>query len=155
MNRITDITNVTDITDITIRQAYHHGRQTLSKAGLDSPAFDALCLLSPVFGIRSRTELTVRGGQPVSPAQRQAYETLIRRRLQEPLQYLLGQWEFDGMPLYVGKGVLVPREDTLTLVEAAQEALRNVPSPRILDLCAGTGAVGLALARRIPESLRL
>ena len=149
MNPITD---VTDITDITVKQAYNQGRQILSKAGLDSPAFDALCLLSPVFGIHSRAELAIGGEQTVSPTEREAYETLIRRRLHEPLQYLLGQWEFDGMPLYVGKGVLVPREDTLALVEAAQEALEDVPSPRILDLCAGTGAVGLALARRIPDA---
>ena len=136
----------------TIRQLYNTAKQTLSKAGLESPAFDALCLLSPVFGIQGRAGLALVGDRPASAPEADTYRALIARRLCEPLQYILGRWEFDGMPLEVGEGVLVPREDTLALVEAAQEALRGTKSPRLLDLCAGSGAVGLALARRIPDA---
>ncbi len=133
----------------TIRQVYLEGKQRLTKAGLDSPAFDALCLLQKVFGIGDRAALALRGSETADDALCEVYEELIGRRLHEPLQYLLGRWEFDGMNLYVGDGVLVPREDTLALVEGAADALREKNNPRILDLCAGTGAVGLALARRI------
>lgn len=137
---------------MTIQQVYLKGKQILSKAGLESPAFDALALLQPAFGIDSRTALTLRGQETPDDERLAHYEALIDRRLHEPLQYLLGQWEFDGMALSVGEGVLVPREDTLALVEAAEAALRGKRRPRILDLCAGTGAVGLALARRIPDA---
>lgn len=138
--------------NLTIRQAYIQGKNRLSEAGLESPAFDALCLLEPVFGIENRTDLAMRGGALAEHEAIKQYFALIDRRLQEPLQYILGRWEFDGMALAVGEGVLVPREDTLALVEAAQFALSGRRTPRILDLCAGTGAVGLALARRIPDA---
>ena len=138
--------------NLTIRQAYLQGKNRLSEAGLESPAFDALCLLEPVFGIQNRTDLAMRGRNLTDKAAVGQYFALIERRLREPLQYILGRWEFDGMAMHVGEGVLVPREDTLSLVEAAQFALSGRQSPRMIDLCAGTGAVGLALARRIPDA---
>ena len=136
----------------TIQQAYIQGKTILSKAGLESPAFDALLLLEKIFGIGTRSALAIHGNETASEAQLAAYNDLIERRLTQPLQYLLERWTFDEMPLYVGPGVLVPREDTLALVDAAQEALISREHPRILDLCAGTGAVGLALGRRIPDA---
>lgn len=145
--------------NMTVKQAYIQAKNILTEAGLESPAFDALCLLEPVFGIQNRTDLAMRGGALADNAAVKQYFALIDRRLKEPLQYVLGRWEFDGMALRVGEGVLVPREDTLALVEAAQSALNGRQSPlrsrqslRVLDLCAGTGAVGLALARRIPNA---
>lgn len=135
--------------NLTIRQAYIQGKNRLTEAGLESPAFDALCLLEPAFGIQNRTDLAMRGSEIAGIVAVKQYFGMIDRRLREPLQYILGRWEFDGMALAVGDGVLVPREDTLALVEAAEFSLNGRQAPRILDLCAGTGAVGLALARRI------
>lgn len=137
---------------ITIKQAYIQGKNRLTEAGLESPAFDALCLLDRVFGIQNRTDLAMRGGELADSAAVGQYFDLIDRRLREPLQYILGRWEFDGMALKVGEGVLVPREDTLALVAAAAFALSGRQAPRILDLCAGTGAVGLALAGRLADA---
>ena len=136
----------------TVREAYEQGKHTLSLAGLDSPAFDALCLFERAFGIGNRATLAIHGGEPADKGQLEQFNELIRRRTREPLQYILGHWEFDGMELAVGEGVLVPREDTLALVESACHWLTGRPSPRILDLCAGSGAVGLAIARRIPDA---
>ena len=136
----------------TIQQAYIQGKLILSKAGLESPAFDALCLLEPAFGVHDRRELTLRGTETPDAERLALYGNLIKRRLREPLQYILGHWEFDGMALSVGDGVLIPREDTLALVEAAESVLQGISRPRILDLCAGTGAVGLALARRLTHA---
>ena len=134
----------------TVREVYERGRNTLSRAGLQSPAFDALCLMERAFGIGDRAALAVRGGDVAAPEAAALFDSLIERRTREPLQYILGRWEFDGMPLRVGEGVLIPREDTMTLVEAACAALSGRPAPVVLDLCAGSGAVGLAIARRIP-----
>lgn len=134
----------------TVREAYDRGKNTLSRAGLESPAFDALCLFQKAFGIGDRAGLAVHGDEPADPDKKELYDELIVRRTREPLQYILGSWEFDGMELNVGDGVLIPREDTVTLVEAACRCLAGHPAARVLDLCAGSGAVGLALARRIP-----
>ena len=77
----------------------------------------------------------------------------VRRRLAgEPLQYLLGEWEFWGLTLAVGEGVLIPRPDTEILVEQGLAALAGVEAPRILDLCAGSGCVALALAKERPDA---
>ncbi len=137
---------------LTIREAYYQGKNTLSRAGLKSPAFDALCLLEKAFGIKGRAGLAVHGGETADPEKLRAFGELISRRTREPLQYILGSWEFCGMELNVGEGVLIPREDTCVLVETACAGLEGIISPKILDLCAGSGAVGLAVARRIPDA---
>jgi protein-(glutamine-N5) methyltransferase, release factor-specific len=136
----------------TVREAYERGKNTLSRAGLESPAFDALCLLKEAFGIGDRAALAIHGSEPADPEKTELFGELIIRRTREPLQYILGRWEFDGMPLSVGEGVLIPREDTMTLVETACSWLNGKQSPKILDLCAGSGAVGLAIGRRIPDA---
>ncbi len=136
----------------TIAQLYRNAKNTLTEAGLESPAFDAMCLLGKVFGIDSRAQLAIRGSDVAEPSLALEYNELINKRLTTPLQYILQRWEFDGMEMHVGEGVLVPREDTLTIVESVQTALKQTKSPRILDLCAGTGAIGISLARRIPDA---
>lgn len=132
---------------VTLNAVYREGRAIIEKAGLLSPAFDAMCLLEPVFGIRSRTELAIRGTDTVSSTDAERYLGLCRQRTCRPLQYILGKWEFCGMELKCGEGVLVPREDTLALVECTVNALKDMENPEIIDLCAGTGAVGLGICR--------
>ena len=136
----------------TIRETFERGRNKLSRAGLESPAFDALCLFEKAFGIGDRASLAIHGCEITSPEKARLFDELTDRRTKEPLQYILGRWEFDGMELNVGEGVLIPREDTMALVEAACSWLNGRPSPKILDLCAGSGAVGLSVARRIPDA---
>lgn len=136
---------------MTIGEAYAIGRKTLAAAGVESPSADALLLLEKAFGVSGRAGLAVRSGEQADPGKAALFEELIVRRTREPLQYIAERWEIDGMALHVGPGVLIPREDTLTLVETACGLLRQMsPAPRILDLCAGTGLVGLSIARRIP-----
>ncbi len=132
---------------VTLNALYRQGKAIIEKAGLSSPAFDAMCLLEPVFGITDRTELIMRGNETAEAECAEKYIALCNERLHRPLQYILGKWEFCGMELECGEGVLVPREDTVALVECAAEALKDVENPEILDLCAGTGAVGLGVCK--------
>ena len=74
-----------------------------------------------------------------------ALEIAQKRAEHQPLQYLLGAWEFYGLRMQVGEGVLIPRADTETLVEAALERLRQTPVPKIADLCTGSGCIAIAL----------
>lgn len=133
----------------TIAELYRYGKSKLTEAGLESPAFDAMCLLNKVFRIGSRAQLAMHGNDIANEDSAHEYIELIDRRLTAPLQYILGRWEFDRMEMHVGEGVLIPREDTLTIVEAVQNELKHTEQPKILDLCAGTGAIGISLARRI------
>ena len=71
-----------------------------------------------------------------------------RRKNGEPLQYLIGTWEFYGIPIKVGKGVLIPRPETETVVETVLGLAKK--ASKILDLCAGSGCVSAAIAKNLP-----
>ncbi len=80
-------------------------------------------------------------------------QAVQRLKSGEPLAYVLGQWDFYGMTLFVNPSVLIPRDDTCAVVDmAVQKALYLDTSPRILDLCTGSGCIGLALANRIRDA---
>ncbi len=81
-------------------------------------------------------------------------ENLVRRHLAgEPMAYLLGQWDFYDMTLTVTPDVLIPRDDTMAVTElAVKKALFLDQNPRILDLGTGSGCIGLAVARRVPDA---
>ena len=80
-------------------------------------------------------------------------EGVTRLRSGEPLAYVLGEWEFYGLTLQVTPDVLIPRDDTCAVVQLAiHQALFLPESPRILDLCTGSGCIGLALASRIKDA---
>ncbi|MCL2087352.1 MAG: peptide chain release factor N(5)-glutamine methyltransferase [Oscillospiraceae bacterium] len=86
------------------------------------------------------------------------YHALLERRAHgEPLQYLLGEWEFYGYPMKVGKGVLIPRPETEFLVELGLDYIKSVDTekPLVLDLCAGSGCVGVALAKASYNKVRV
>lgn len=84
----------------------------------------------------------------------QQMETMTNRLIHgEPLAYILGEWEFYGLPLYVNKNVLIPRDDTCAVAALAiQKALFLNQDPRILDLCTGSGCIGLAVASRVKDA---
>ena len=71
----------------------------------------------------------------------------------EPLPYILGQWDFYGISLEVTPDVLIPRDDTMAVTDLALEVLRTGhPAPRVLDLCCGSGCIGLAIAHQLPDA---
>ena len=87
----------------------------------------------------------------LSPEEHERLEALLQRRVQgEPVQYLLHSACFMGLNFYVDSRVLIPRQDTETLVEAVIVALRQLEKPRMLDLCAGSGAIGLSVRTLVP-----
>lgn len=81
-------------------------------------------------------------------------ESGLKRLLQgEPLAYVLGEWEFYGLPLKVNQHVLIPRDDTCAVTEMAiKKALFLEQDPRVLDLCCGSGCIGLAIASRVKDA---
>lgn len=83
-----------------------------------------------------------------------AMEDAVLRVLQgEPLAYVLGEWSFYGMTLYVNEHVLIPRDDTCAVTQLAiKRGLYLEQNPRILDLCTGSGCIGLAVAKRVKDA---
>ncbi len=84
-------------------------------------------------------------------------ESFVQRRLRgEPMPYILGQWDFYGMTLTVTPDVLIPRDDTVVVTELAiKKAMYLEQYPRILDLCTGSGCIGLAIAAACEEDARV
>ena len=123
----------------------------LAAAGCEDAAFDARCLLEDLGGLpRGRAA----DGTPLTAEQESALETAVAQRAEgRPLQYILGEWEFLTLTLKVGEGVLIPRPDTELLCEVAAERLRGKTAPRVLDLCAGSGCVGLGVASLCPSAV--
>jgi len=132
---------------LTIREAI---RIAQKKLGNDDARFDALCLAEKAFGL-NRTDLRLHADQLVDPIE---YFVLMDRRASgEPLQYILGEWEFYGLRFAVGPGVLIPRPETEMLVEfALNELAINNEQLAIMDLCAGSGCVGLSIAHHCPNA---
>jgi release factor glutamine methyltransferase len=132
----------------TVRSLLTWAREWLAKKGVDSPRLDAELLLAHALGC-SRTKLYVDFDKPLSPEELARVKPLRQRRAQrEPVAYILGVREFYGRPFRVRPGVFIPRPETELLVQAAVEALP--PEARVLDLCAGSGAVGVSIAAELP-----
>ena len=160
----------------TVEDCLGSGTLLLEQAGIETARLDAECLLAHVLGC-ARWRLVTERRRRLTPEEFGRYLALLQRReLREPLAYLLGTREFWSLALAVSPGVLVPRPETEALVEAALAVLRDMypakgngcPGPRpgyrvplgwgapgpdhpiVLDLCTGTGAVAIALARELP-----
>ena len=110
-------------------------------------------LLSFVSG-KSAPELLADGEKYADGRIVQALEDAVNRMVRgEPLAYILGEWEFYGLKLHVTPDVLIPRDDTCALAEIAiRQALFLDTNPRILDLCTGSGCIGLAIASRVKDA---
>lgn len=137
---------------MTIRQFQRTLEQDLAALGAESPRFDAAQLLRWLSGQDQAWLIAHTGDACPEDWQARSVDALHRLESGEPLQYLLGEWEFYGLPLAVGPGVLIPRADTETIVETCLLALAPVPAPAIWDLCSGSGAIALALASRRPDA---
>ena len=125
--------------------AYQKLCARLMMAGVPDARFVAAQLYTFVTGRDHRLD----DGPTAEEASR--LQVLAERRAgREPLQYLLGEWDFLDFTLKVGRGVLCPRADSEVVCETAIELLKDSEAPVVYDLCAGTGCLGLGIARAVP-----
>lgn len=133
---------------LTPREAVALVQQRLAAAGCPDADFDARELFRLATGRDPRLSERV-----LTEEQAARLETLCQRReSREPLQYLCGRWPFLDFELAVGPGVLCPRADTEVVAEAAAQTLAGCAAPKVLDLCAGTGCLGLGIKRLCPTA---
>lgn len=131
---------------VAVKFLYNKAKEELDKAGIEAPAFNSMCLIEKVFGINQAQLASENQIAEDSDAAR--FITLLGRRLSgEPLQYILGEWEFYGYKFKVEKGVLIPRDDTEVLLRTALDYLKDKPKARVLDLCSGSGALAVVIAK--------
>ena len=118
---------------MTDRDLYNEVKEILLSSGTEDASFDARQIVNASSAFENSRET--------------ALEFARRRASHEPLQYILGTWEFMGIEFMVTPAVLIPRADTETLCEFALSKLKGIPSPTVFDLCAGSGCIGLSLAK--------
>ena len=127
------------------------GTRALGMAGVENARYDAEELLGHVTGVSPR-ELLVHRDRELDEETVKRFFDLIRRRSEHyPLQYLLQEWDFYNLSVTVKEGVLIPRPETELLVDIALQYLQKFhadgPPARVLDLCSGSGCVGITVER--------
>ena len=137
----------------TYNEPYISTRAALKRAGVEAYSLEARLLVSHAVG-KSKEAFLRDLRLYTSTENEQKINALLQRRLAgEPLAYLIGEWEFYGLPIKVTPDVLIPRMDTEVLVETAVNALvgRKMDA-RILDLCSGSGCIGCAISHELPAA---
>ncbi len=137
---------------MTIFEAYNNTKKRLSAVGITDSVFEAKAIIRHITGL-SNNEILTNYMNNLTEFQENTLTAILRQReIHYPLQYVIGQWGFYKYKFNVGVGVLIPRSDTEVLVEAAADFLKDREAPKILDLCAGSGCVGISLAKDFPDS---
>ncbi len=137
-----------------VTEAFAQTKTRLAQSGIESPEFEARVIFEELFGRNFGLDILMgRLERGLSDEESARLEDIISRRISgEPLQYIIGEWEFYGLDFKVGKGVLIPRQDTETLVDAALDLLQGVKQPKILDLCSGTGCIPIAMSYHLEDA---
>lgn len=121
-------------------------RKVLKDGGDFQPAVTARELVAAAAG-KTMEELARDMQLYATEQATQKLQEMVCDYLQgKPLAYILGQWSFYGLPLLVTPDVLIPRDDTMVVTALALEAVKDIDQPRVLDLCTGSGCIGVAIA---------
>ncbi|MBW3089401.1 peptide chain release factor N(5)-glutamine methyltransferase [Bifidobacterium miconisargentati] len=127
----------------------------LREAGIETPEHDAKLLLAEAAGVELRdVDKALLMGSALEYDEARFSAMLERRAKREPLQYIVGHAPFRYLDLKVGPGVFIPRPETETVVQAGLDWMtrHGLMHPRVVDLCAGSGAIGLAVVTEVPGS---
>lgn len=126
--------------------------EQLSKCSYEESSFEADCIIADLIGC-TNSSLRLYSEKEIEPELAETAFAYVKRRLQnEPLQYILGKWEFYGREFFVGDGVLIPRPETELLVDIAVQELSGKSEPVCYDLCSGSGCIGISVSKEIPSS---
>lgn len=134
---------------MTLKEAYNYGVYFLSCNGVDEAEFKSLCLVCHLDGIKNSEFEQHRDDDVIM---KRFADLLWRVKNGEPLQYVIGKWDFYESEFYVGKGVLIPRPETEELVELAVKSVKELGECVIYDLCAGSGCIGISIAKACPDA---
>lgn len=127
-------------------------KSILARSRIENPDGDAAEIIKAVTGF-SRVEMMTRNSEELDDTITEKAIRLARRRASgEPIQYVIGSWSFMGRDYLVGEGVLIPRDDTEVVTRAALRLIKPLPRPAVVDLCAGTGIIGVTIKAERPDA---
>lgn len=150
---------------MTYKECYDYAVSEFANAGNEDARFDASTLIQFVFDL-DKGELLMCADQTPHEPDVATFKKLVAKRVSGvPIQYIIGEWDFFDYSFYVGEGVLIPRPETEILVSEAinhleksclgsseQSTEKPTGKPVVFDLCAGSGCVGISIAKQVPNA---
>lgn len=138
-------------TMMTVNDLFRYGFKKLSESEIEDPEFDARCLVEYCLGFNT-SEFFIKRNELITSDKEEEYRGLIARRCnREPLQYIIGKWEFYSNEFYVGEGVLVPRPETEMIIDEVKKLLIKKPRATVVDFCSGSGCIAITIAKLFPD----
>ena len=135
-----------------LKQLLKSGENKLLVLNIEDADFEAMQMLLASCEM-THTEYYLNSENPADSVVLQRFEKMLERRIQgEPLQYVLGEWNFYTSVFKVGKGVLIPRPETEQLVDICVSEIRKNGYKTVFDLCSGSGCIGISIAKECPET---
>lgn len=136
----------------TIFESYNNCKKELEKAGIEDYVFESKQIIKHITGY-SNAQILQKYTEQLTEFQENNLTVIIKQRLiRYPLQYILGRWNFFGREFFVGPGVLIPRSDTETVMDVCLEFIKGKEKADVLDLCAGSGCIGITIKGECPKS---
>lgn len=137
---------------MTIRNLIRDGRNALIEHGIENAQNEVYFIAEKIFD-KSRTELILIYESEATVHQTEEFRKTVAKRLEgSPLQYCIGEWDFYGNTYKVGEGVLIPRPETEELCTLVINEIKNIKEPTVIDLCSGSGCIGLTVKCNIPDA---
>ncbi|MDO5560342.1 MAG: peptide chain release factor N(5)-glutamine methyltransferase [Oscillospiraceae bacterium] len=137
---------------VTINNLSINLRSYLKEHNIENYSFEARCIIESVLEL-THEQLIANQNAVVNSAQVALIQKAADKRVSGyPLQYILGEWEFFGLKFFVGEGVLIPRQDTETLVSCVINNAKVRRNPKIIDLCSGSGCVAVSVSEYVKNS---
>ncbi|MBQ3045798.1 MAG: peptide chain release factor N(5)-glutamine methyltransferase [Clostridia bacterium] len=137
---------------MTVSKLFEKGKSLLKNQEIDNFANEARWIFESVFDC-GREYLIFHADDTADEIKSAEFIDKIQKRASGvPVQYVVGSWDFYGESFAVGEGVLIPRPETELLVDFALDYLKDKKEPVVVDLCAGSGCIGLTVAKKRPDA---
>lgn len=137
---------------MTVNELCRQGADILEDSDIENAGFDARCLMEKTLNIDTTGYMVVRGDKADIKTVNEFMRLIRRRATGEPLQYILGKWDFMDGEFFVGEGVLIPRPETELLVDFAVDFLKEKENPVVFDLCSGSGCIAISVAKAVKNA---
>ncbi len=137
---------------MTLSEVYRAVCADFRENAIEDGDLEARLIVRHISGL-SQSDFFLRGSDEISEEIKDKILTLAKCRIDgNPIQYILGEWDFLSYTFKVGEGVLIPRPETEILTEYVYEKIKNISSPVVYDLCSGSGCIGISIKRMKPDS---
>ncbi len=137
---------------MTLSEVYRAVCADFCEKNIENGNFEAGLIVRRISGL-SQSDFFLRGSDEISEENKDKILSLAKRRTDgEPIQYILGEWDFMNYTFKVGEGVLIPRPETEILTEYVYDKIENISSPVVYDLCSGCGCIGISVKKMKPDS---